>query len=221
MGINRSPWLWGARKTAAGMTNRTSNGIQIYQGKRAPGQSNPSSKYTDSQLASALIWPYFRLGVGVIESQYTTVPNGQYAANQFFAKTYKEAVTFVSPGNVTINETLIKFSRGLMSPTPIISVVADDSANDITITTSLLPSDATQELTDYLTAIIHNTTNNQWYTLQGYNQRASIIAPITLPASFMTTGDELNVWVSAYADPFAPNAGTSSTDVYEATVVVA
>lgn len=219
--LNNTPWLWNARQTAANMTARTSNGIRILQGKRAKGQSNPSQEYLDNQLAAALIWPLFRKAPGIIRSMFTTIPEGEYAANDFFKYAYNNAINFVGPGNVTITEGDILFSKGLMTPTPITSVIADDSDNTIDINYNATPVDASQQDDDFVSFIAHNVTQNKWTQLYQYNQRSSIQDPIPVDAGFMTTGDTINVWLQFDAYPGGINEGTSSNSAFATTVVVA
>jgi hypothetical protein len=222
--INRSPWLWGVRKSASSMTGRTSNGIQILQGKRAKGQSNPSTEFLSNQAIARLIWPIFRAAQGLIRQLWTNVPTGAYAANEFFRVNRADAIDVSVPLVPTVEYANLVFSRGTMSSTTPLTVVADVSDNKVAVTFPTTPSDASQYGGDIVGIVIHNRDKNKWlsYTEDHGVRSDGTTGTITVnPALSMAAGDNVDIYLSFRADTFAPNYPGTSQSMYATTVAVA
>lgn len=194
--INRSPWLWGVRKTAAGLTGRTSLGIQILQGKRAPGQSNPSPEYTAAQETAALLWPLYRANQGMINLASWTLQPGWSKANAW----YDQAFPIVFNGGVPIFSPSvidnISMANGPISSTPFATTpVADESLGTIVWTMPTTVADSTQDNTDVLRVAIYNYSKGTW--VYGQQSTRSTLGAIsfTLPTGTVA-GDVLVIWTT-------------------------
>lgn len=219
--INNTPWLWNGRKTAAGMTARTSNGIRILQGRRARGQSNPSQQYLDSQVAAQVIWPIFRAAQGIIRSLWTNVQTGRYAANEFYKKTYDNAITFPAPLTPVVSYPDLQFTNGVMTPTGFLTLVADVSLNTVVAAYSALPSDASQLTTDVLWYVIHNRTADKWVSGASATRGDASTGGIVATNLTMTAGDTLDFYGGFQGDVGTLNAGSVSPSTFITTTVIA
>lgn len=222
--INNTPWLWGVTQSAANMTGRTSNGIMILQGKRAKGQSNPSEEFLSNQAVSRLIWPLFRAAQGFVRKLWTSVPTGRYAANEFFRVNRAGAMDFTDPLNPVVEPANLVFSRGTMTSTSPLTVVADVSDNKVVVTFPATAADESQNVGDLVGIVIHNRSKNKWlsYTedhgVRGDGTTGNIAVN---PMLSMAAGDNIDIYLSFAADPFTINYPGTSESVYATTVAVA
>src|SRR5713226_570844 len=119
--INRSPWLWGVRKTAAGLTGRTSLGIQILQGKRAKGQSNPSDAYIQAQNALRILTSINGKIATIIRNGFTQLMPGWSGYSAFTSYGYANAIDLSAPPDATLIDANLLVTKGSMTPTPLTS----------------------------------------------------------------------------------------------------
>lgn len=227
--INRSPWLWGTRKTAAGLTGRTSRGQQILQGKRAKGQSNPSSQYLYSQAAAALIWPFYQKAPDAIKQGYTQIPTGGTAASEFYKYAYKNALGGTTTLDITMDPEALLFTKGVMTPTnQNAAPIADESAKTVVFSWAGGASDATQSELDYMVFVVVNkTTGAEVFVVSdgvvGAQRQAAGTHTYTLntPVGFMVAGNDVVCYLGAIAKNTESNHGTSSDSTNEIVVVIA
>lgn len=219
--INRSPWLWGARKTAAGMTGRTSNGIQILQGRRAKGQSNPSEAYIGSQVAASLLWPIFRSASGFIKMLWYNVPSGQYASNAFFKRNYDNALDFTDPMNPVVIPANLIFASGVMTPTVPTSAVADVSVGNVVVDFPDTPSDASQSANDGSWMVIVNRTKNITVSGSGGIRSDGSAVLSVIPELQAVVGNTIDIYLSFNNNGTIDPATSGSETRYITTTVVA
>ena len=218
--INNSPWLFNARKTAAGMTARTANGIRILQGRRARGMSNPSPEVLQNQKIAAILWPLFRAAAGMIRDMFTSVPSGQYAANQWFSINRVSAIDLTDPENPVLDPTGLIYQRGLMTPTDLTSAVADTSLGTVVINWPTLVADSSQDALDLFTVVIRDRNNGNVTSIISGSERSTGTFDYTVPVGFLVTGNVLDIYGSFMARDENPNHGlTSETRRINTTVV--
>lgn len=219
--INRSPWLWNANKTAAGLTARTSNGVKILQGKRTPGQSNPSTEFIQSQVAANLLWPLFRSVPGFIREHFTTIPAGEYAANRWYADNYA-GLDLSVPSTATIIPANLVFSKGLMAPTSGVSITsADQSAATVQFTWPTTITDSTQLATDIVQYVFRLRGTGAMRSGTATARSTGDSGPISVAGMGMLAGDVIDVYASFLGTPGQPNEGMTSLSVQNNATVVA
>lgn len=219
--INRSPWLWGVRKSAASMTGRTSNGLQILQGKRAKGQSNPSALFLGSQIGSALIWGLWHKVPGFIRENIFNVPNGQYQANVFYSRNYNNALDFTDPMLPTLEVANVIFASGGMTPTSILTGSADVSTGDLTITWPIGAADASQNATDGMWVVVINRNNGHAVSGSVGIRSGGSSGGFDISALSMAVGNNIDVYFSANNNGLFDIPTEGSTSTYFTTVAVA
>lgn len=223
--LNNSPWLWNGRKTAAGMTARTSRGQRILQGKRAKGQSNPSEKYIFSQKVAAILWPVFRGVAGFIVDNFQNIPTGSTPAAEWYKINYFTGISGVAPGNPSLAPGGLIFAKGTMSQTAYNSLVADASAHSITFNWNATPSDSSQEATDLLGFVIYTPNGNSGgpKMMSGRSGVRSdgTITYTGIPAGWFAAGDAVYVYPTFRGATGEANEGMISQTAELDTVVVA
>lgn len=208
--INRSPWLWGARKTAAGLTARTSLGLHILQGKRAPGQSNPSLQYLQSQAMAALLNPLYQQNRSAFVDGFTNLPAGWSAFTAFWHYA-QSAVDKSAPPDVTLNPLDLTTAHGSMTPTPFASTpVASAAAQTVIVAWPTSVADETQRTTDRAIISVFNTETGKFIGNGSANIRSTGTSTLTLPPASFVASDNLVVYLAFVAESTATNNGTSS-----------
>lgn len=215
-------FLKGLRGSATNLTMRNSLGETVVQGKRAKGQSNPSSAFIQSQaVAFQLNFIYHRIRE-LVQNGWTQLGGKKTKRGAWYSKAYGEAFDLSAAPVATFLPADLKVSNGIMTPTPFGgAVVADNSAATIAVLFSDIPQDATQLGTDTVFLAVHNRTQDNWYQMYGTSKDTSPGYTGTVPIGFMTTGDTIDVYMFFIGAPGAENAGTSSDSVYATATVVA
>lgn len=217
--INRSPWLWGARKTAAGMTGRTSLGIQILQGKRAKGQSNPSPEFIQAQAAGRIITGIFQRIASVINKGFLQVGPGQSPYNLFYRWTYDNAIDLSAPPDATLEPADLLISKGVMTQTPFSSTpTAVASTHLVHVAWPSTIVDDTQSADDVVNVAIYNATQDKWFPASGGFTRTTGPEDIDVGAGFMAATNVIHVYMGFYGQPGEALAGTSSNSVHASIV---
>lgn len=213
------------KKLKGSITNITLRGFRtqtVAQGKRVPGQINPSPEFIQSQSVASQLSQIYQRILGVVRSGWTSKASNQSEYNAWYSENYSGAFNLSSPPTATINLANLKTTKGVMTTTPIVGLTADDSSATVAVAYSSSVMDATQRTADTALVAIYNTTQSKWFTApQPGAQRGDSAFTISVPVGFMTTGDTLRVYVSFVADPTETNAGTSSTSVNDTVVVAA
>lgn len=217
---NNSPWLWNANQTAAGMTARTSNGIRILQGRRAPGTFTPSEKTINAHAAAAIIWPWFRKAIGFVRTMFTNVPTGRSAANEFYKRFYEYGISSHTSPTPAVVEAGILYSQGLMTPTPITNVVADESTNFLTFDYEPLPADATQLATDESWLVVRNLNNENTISTSTGVRSDGASGNLSMAPLDVSVGHILAIYHNFRGADETLNEGTTSNSYYITTTVV-
>lgn len=220
--INRSPWLWGARRTASGLTARTSLGVHILQGKRAPGMSNVSPQVLQAQNAGRQSTRIFQQAGSAIRKGFLQTGLGRSAYQLFFRFMYANAYDLSSLPDATLIQDQVQVSKGVMTPTTFGTIVADVSLGTITLAYSPLAFDDTQNLLDKPVAVAYDPTDDKWLPLADVsNVRSSGVASFSTPLGWLVAGHTIVIYLFFAADPTQLNANTSSNSLNSTTVVVA
>lgn len=207
--INRSPWLWNDSQSAAGMTAVTQRGIRIIKGKRAPGQSNPSPQFIQSQVAAALLWPIIRGQIGFIRSNVTNIPLGQTAVNVIYKKDYATGIDKSLPGLATLIPAGLAFSSGVMTPTPVLTVVATAAIDEVTFTWDPAVADASQSPDDMVAYVIRNARNGRMIGIES-GIRADGTSTTLVPALDIQPTDVIGVYLNFKGAIGTGTEGTTS-----------
>lgn len=218
--LNNSPWLWNARKTAAGMTARTSNDRRILQGRRAKGQSNPSPQYIQAQGIAGVIWGIWHQVSGFIKSNWGNIAPGLNAANEWFKLMYEFGFDKSGAPDFTNEYDGWNFANGSMTLTEPTTLTAVASTSVIHIDWNPAVADGSQNANDVAWYVIFDRDSGRSITgsLPGARSTGAsgIIAGDTL---LMTAGDHLDAYLSFTALPTEPNAGMQSRSGYITAVV--
>lgn len=220
--INNSPWLWGDRKSAAGMTARNSRGQHILQGKRAKGQSNPSPGYLSSQVAAHLIWPYFRKAAGFVRQFFKGLPTGSTAAAEFYKYAYVNGFTPDGTGSGTLDVDGIVYAKGTMTQTNTLTFTGDVSDDAIVFTFPTTNADASQSATDKAWYVIINLSQNK--TISGAipgTRSGGTSGTIVPPAGFLVAGNNLELYLHFVSDVTPVTETNVSTSVIAHATVTA
>lgn len=221
--INRSPWLWGVRQTAAGMTGRTSLGVQILQGKRAPGQSNPSSEYLFSQQVAGAAWPQFGGFKGFGNQHYFGLGPGLKFANIWYAAYYVQAEILGMPDLTAAALAELPVAKGSMSITPISTgPVADVSLGTVTWTMPDVVLDSTQDETDEMHSIAYNPLRGTFTYAENGGGRSTWDTALTMVLPTGTqAGDPIILYTTAKSLVFPIGAESVSDSVAQETIAIA
>lgn len=222
MGISRNPTMIGSRQTAAGMTWLELKGQQIFKMKRAPGQSNPSPQYIQSQNAGRQLVAIFQKIADQVRAGFTSHEEKQSPYNAFYKYNYQNAFDLSSPPTATFMPSDALVSKGLITITPFDAApVADASADTVALVWDNTLLDSTQLATDVVYLTVYNSTQDKWATGNGHAARSAGALTPSVPDGFMDTGDTVFVYMNFVGAPLTDNAGKSSTSVVQSVTVVA
>lgn len=209
--INRSPWLWGVRKTAAGLTGRTSRGQQILQGKRAKGQSNPSPSYLQAQQVAFYVSKWYHSMAFLLNQGFTNIPTGSTVYAEFMRRAYATAFNLSSPPVANVDATGIQTSFGVMTATPVTgTTTAVASTGIVTIHWNPDPVDDSQLDTDHMLVSIFNVATGAFIFSAEVTDRSAGTYVAHAPIGSFSAAQLIGIYLGARGLDGSLNANTSS-----------
>lgn len=204
------------------MTARNSRGQQILQGRRAKGTFTPSPGTLSAQYAAGLIWPIFRSASGFVRQFWKSLGSGQTGASQFYAYAYDNAFTPDGLGGGTFHPEAVVMSKGTMTPTVPMTIVADQSLGTIIVTWNPVAVDSSQSLTDIPWYVVRNANNGQVRSgAIAVVRSAGNSGSLVMPPGFMTAGEQVDFYLTFVSDIPTLTAENVSTSGNASQTVVA
>lgn len=197
------------------MTGRTSLGLQILQGRRAKGQSNPSPEFIQAQAAGRIITGIFQKIPQVIDNGFMNVGPGQSPYNLFYKNTYNSAIDLSSPPAASLVPADLMTSKGSITQTGYSSTPTAVSATHLVhVAWPATIVDGSQLADDLSNIAIHNRTQDKWYGQPGGFTRTTGPTDVDVQVGFMTTGDTIDIYLGFYGQVGEANTGKSSDSVF-------
>lgn len=213
-------FLKGLRGSAVNLTFKGFHDETVVQGKRAKGTFTPSPETLAAQSVAAQLSAIYRLIRAAVVNGFTSKASNQSEYNAWYSENYGEAFDLSSPPTATFLPAGFVATKGVMTPTPILTTVADVSNESVTTTFASTVADASQELTDYAITVIHNRTQDKWHVDAEGTDRTAGTQVTGVPPGFMVAGNTIDVY-TGWKSTFGPNAGLSSISIYSTTAAVA
>lgn len=197
-------------------TFSTWKGINVLK-EKAVSVANPN---TDLQIMrrSALSQTViiFRLISAAVALGFKKLATGMSAYNAFASNALKFAYDFATPPTAEFVPSDLLVSKGTISTTPILSLVADRSSNSVAFTFSATVDAPGQSLTDKTGMVAFNETKNLWISKVGDTVRSAGTDEIVMPAAW-AVADVVQGYLFFYNEA----SGESSDSITDDVVVVA
>lgn len=192
-------FLKGLTGSAVNLTFKGFRGITVVSGKRKKGQTNQSPEFIQNQNISRQLKPIYHQGLAAINFGWMEKTPRQSRYNAWYGYAAKNFFDLSMPPVATLAGNAVMFTKGFITPTPVLTSAADASARSITITWSAVPIDATQQLTDELVLMALNNTTQTWIAVHSDDSVLSVPRSAgtftgTVPAGLLTLGDDMNLF---------------------------
>lgn len=200
-----NPLIGKSRKSMGNATFSSWKGINVLKDK-ATSVANPRS---GSQLmhrsAFSKTVELFRQAPAAIRAGYKKLAVKKSEFNAFASDALKNAFDYSAPPDAPIDATLLLISKGTIASTPILTEVADRSANTITATFAVTADQPGQSIDDIAILAAYNTVTQTFTGAVAAGTRGTGTANIDLPGAW-NTGDTLVMFLGFYN----PLSGESS-----------
>lgn len=198
MSIVQNPLIGRARQKLGGTVFTTWKGINVIKGKpltvanpRTDAQTMRRSAMTQMVAIGRSISAAINFGF-----KEQAVRKSQF--NAFVGYGLRNAFDYSAPPVATLEESDLLFSQGTVAKTDTTSIVADQSANTLTVnwpTTADLPG---QSANDLLVVVMQATNTLNWLSFFPGTARSVGTAIINVPAGEILVGDPVHVYTFFY-----------------------
>lgn len=217
MSVTQNPIIGRARQKLGGIVFTTWKGINVIKGKPLT-VANPR---TDGQLMRrSALTQVVEIGRNIsaaINFGFKEQAVGKSAFNAFTGYNLRNSFDYSAPPAADFDPSTMLAAQGTISSTAITSVVADDSANTVTVNWDGGALDPGQSASDLLKVVLYKPTSGLWQVLPASAVRTDGTEVIAANPSMLVTGE--TVWV--YAFFYNSTNRKASDSIATSTIVVA
>jgi hypothetical protein len=200
-----NPLIGKSKKSMGNVTFSTWKGINVLKEKPTSVANPRSDDQEMRRSAFSQIVEAFRQIPAIVRIGFKKLAVKKSEFNAFVSYNLKNAFDYTAAPSASLYPEQVLISRGTIAPTPLLTAVADRSANTITVTYSDVAGDPGQSTTDRVIIAAYNGDKKEWTGAVSAQDRADGTAQIVLPADW-ATGEV--VWI--YAGFYNQLTGESS-----------
>jgi hypothetical protein len=216
MAITSNPLIGAAKQKMGGAVFSTWKGKYVLKTKPASVANPKTPAQVAQRSAMTQSIAILRLTPLQIKRGFKKLAVGKSEANAFISSILKTGFDFSVAGVATLVPTSVLFSKGTISPTPILTIVADRSLNNVDFTFSSVANDESQALLDKTVKGVYNSTQDEWVFDSFPNDRQDGNAGVEMPAGW-AIGDTVIGYLGFYNE----TTGNSSDSLNASTTIIA